>query len=119
MISLEDFRAEFINDISASAASDPQHPYPLDVFIEESIEVLRDAYSLITEMEPHFWDFSEGTKKYKNMHINAGFLDIPSNTLNLMFADYNPGDIESITNEYFACSFVITICSIKKVNAKL
>lgn len=100
MISLEDFRAEFINDISASAASDPQHPYPLDVFIEESIEVLRDAYSLITEMEPHFWDFSEGTKKYKNMHINAGFLDIPSNTLNLMFADYNPGDIESITNEF-------------------
>ena len=53
MISLEDFRAEFINDINASAASDPQHPYPLDVFIEESIEVLRVAFSLINEMEPH------------------------------------------------------------------
>ena len=99
MISLEDFRPEFINDINAAADSDPKHPYPIDVFIDETIEILRDDYSLITDMEPHFWDYSEGTRAYKNMHINAGFLDIPSNTLNLMYADYNPVDIESITNE--------------------
>lgn len=33
------------------------------------------------------------------MHIDAAYLDLPSNTLNLLFSDYNDGPIKNITND--------------------
>ncbi len=51
-------------------------------------------------MTPCYHDFSKGNRAYKNMHIDAAFLDIPSNVLNLLYADYNEGEIASITNEF-------------------
>ena len=99
MISLEEFRERFINeDINASAAALERHE--VEVFIEESIDILTNDYSLITEMTPCYHDFSKGNRAYKNMHIDAAFLDIPSNVLNLLYADYNEGDVASITNEF-------------------
>ena len=99
MITLEEFRDRFINeDINAIAAASERHE--VDVFIEESIDILTNDYSLITEMTPCYHDFSNGTRAYKNMHIDAAFLDIPSNVLNLLYADYNEGEIASITNEF-------------------
>ncbi len=99
MITLEEFRDRFINeDINATAAVSERHE--VDVFIEESIDILTNDYSLITEMTPCYHDFSNGTRAYKNMHIDAAFLDIPSNVLNLLYADYNEGEIASITNEF-------------------
>ena len=101
MISLEEFREEFINeDIGAAAANDPRHPYPTDIFIENAIDILKDAYSLVSDMDPLFWEEKNGTKKYKNMRIDAGYLDVSANTLNLLYADYNPNEMESITNEF-------------------
>ena len=99
MITLEEFRDRFINeDINASAAASERHE--VEVFIEESIDILTNDYSLITEMTPCYHDFSKGNRAYKNMHIDAAFLDIPSNVLNLLYADYNEGDVASITNEF-------------------
>ena len=99
MITLEEFRDRFINeDINASAAASERHE--VEVFIEESIDILTNDYSLITEMTPCYHDFSKGNRAYKNMHIDAAFLDIPSNVLNLLYADYNEGEIASITNEF-------------------
>ena len=99
MIRLEEFRDRFINeDINASAAASERHE--VEVFIEESIDILTNDYSLITEMTPCYHDFSKGNRAYKNMHIDAAFLDIPSNVLNLLYADYNEGEIASITNEF-------------------
>ena len=99
MITLEEFRERFINeDINATAAASERHE--VEVFIEESIDILTNDYSLITEMKPCYHDFSKGNRSYKNMHIDAAFLDIPSNVLNLLYADYNEGDVASITNEF-------------------
>ena len=99
MITLEEFRDRFINeDINAAAAASERHE--VEVFIEESIDILTNDYSLITEMKPCYHDFSKGNRSYKNMHIDAAFLDIPSNVLNLLYADYNEGDVASITNEF-------------------
>ena len=33
------------------------------------------------------------------MHIDAAYLDLTTNTLNLMYADFNDGEVKSITNE--------------------
>lgn len=99
MITLEEFRDRFINeDINAAAAASERHE--VEVFIEESIDILTNDYSLITEMTPCYHDFSKGNRAYKNMHVDAAFLDIPSNVLNLLYADYNEGDVASITNEF-------------------
>jgi AIPR protein. len=99
MITLEEFRDRFINeDINASAAASERHE--VEVFIEESIDILTNDYSLITEMSPCYHDFSNGNRAYKNMHIDAAFLDLPSNVLNLLYADYNEGKVASITNEF-------------------
>jgi hypothetical protein len=51
-------------------------------------------------MSPCYHDFSNGNRAYKNMHIDAAFLDLPSNVLNLLYADYNEGKVASITNEF-------------------
>ena len=99
MITLEEFRDRFINeDINAAAAASERHE--VEVFIEESIDILTNDYSLSTEMTPCYHDFSKGNRAYKNMHVDAAFLDIPSNVLNLLYADYNEGDVASITNEF-------------------
>lgn len=98
MISLEEFRERFINeDINASAAASERHE--VEIFIEESIDILTNDYSLITEMAPCYHNFSNGNRAYKSMHIDAASLDIPSNVLNLLYADYNEGNVVSITNE--------------------
>ena len=98
MISLEEFRERFITeDINATAAASERHE--AEVFIEESIDILTNDYSLITEMTPCYHNFPNGNRAYKSMHIDAASLDIPSNVLNLLYADYNEGNITSITNE--------------------
>lgn len=106
MISLDEFRERFINDdVRAQAANEER--YPEEVFIEQSIDILRNAYSSVSELDLHYWDYSqedqkrEQCRKYKVMHIDAGYLDVPSNTLNLLYADYNAGDVENITNEFW------------------
>ena len=77
MISLEEFRERFITeDINATAAASERHE--VEVFIEESIDILTNDYSLITEMTPCYHNFPNGNRAYKSMHIDAASLDIPS-----------------------------------------
>lgn len=99
MISLEEFREMFLNeDVCAIAAEDKR--YETEVFIDASVEVLRDAYGLISDMSPCYWEETVGTKKYKSMHVDAADLDLSCNTLNLLYADYNAEKLENITNEF-------------------
>lgn len=99
MISLDEFREMFINeDIKAVAANDSR--YETEAFIDTAVEVLRDAYALVSEMSPCYWEETNGTKKYRSMHVDAAYLDSASNTLNLLYADYNADEMENITNEF-------------------
>lgn len=88
----------YINeDIKAAAINSVR--YPVDVFIESAADILDKDYSLLTEISPCYYDFTKGTRAYKNMHIDAAYLDLSTNTLNLMYADFNDGEMKSITNE--------------------
>ncbi len=94
---LEEFRQEFLNeDIYAEAVNTKR--YPIVVFIDHCVDILQNDYSLINGMEHTFFSFKEGTRAYKNMHIDAAYLDLPASTLNLLIADFNEGDIKNLTN---------------------
>ena len=93
-----EFRESYINeDINAEAVNTSR--YPVEVFIDNAADILKNDYSLITDMSQCFYSFSKGTRAYKNMHIDAAYLDLASNKLDLLCADYNEGEITSITNE--------------------
>ena len=36
------------------------------------------------------------------MRIDAAYLDLPANTLNLLYADYNNGEVKNITNTFIS-----------------
>ena len=98
-MNLEEFRESYINeDINAEAFNTSR--YPIDVFIDSAIDILMHDYSLITDMTQCFYEFTKGTRAYKNMRIDAAYLDLPSSTLNLLFAEFNEGEICNITNEF-------------------
>lgn len=101
MISLEEFRDSYINeDINAEAINTETHP--TEVFIESAVDILTNDYSLINGMEMCYFDFNKGTRAFKNMHIDAAYLDLSANVLNLLYADFNPSEIKNITNEFIS-----------------
>lgn len=94
---LEEFRQEFINeDIYAEAVNTKR--YPEVVFIDHCVDILQNDYSLISDMTHSYFTFKEGTRAYKNMHLDASYLDLAAGTLNLLIADFNDGEIKNITN---------------------
>ena len=94
---LEEFRQEFINeDIYAEAVNTKR--YPEVVFIDHCVDILQNDYSLISDMAHSYFSFKEGTRAYKNMHLDASYLDLAAGTLNLLIADFNDGEIKNITN---------------------
>lgn len=96
---LNEFRESYINeDIKAEAINSVK--YPVDVFIENASDILENDYSLLSEISPCFYEFTKGNRAFKNMHIDAAYLDLTSNTLNLMYADFNDKEIKNITNEF-------------------
>lgn len=95
---IQEFRESYINeDIKAEAVNTSR--YPIEVFIDNAADILKNDYSLITEMSQCFFSFSKGNRAYRNMHIDAAYLDLASNSLDLLYADYNEGEITNITNE--------------------
>ena len=96
MMELEEFRQEFINeDVYAEAVN--TNRYPEVVFIDHCVDILQNDYSLISGMNQTFYA-CEYKNPYKKMHIDASYLDLPSGTLDLMIADFNEGEIKTITN---------------------
>lgn len=98
MISLEEFREDYINDINLSAIENSEHP--TDVFIDEMTDTLIDDFSLINGLDKCFYSFNKGTKAFKNMQIDAGYLDLPANVIDFLIADYNAAEINTITNDF-------------------
>ncbi len=93
-----EFRENYINeDINAEAELSSR--YPVEVFIDSAADILKNDYSLITDMSQCYFSFTKGNRAYKSMHIDAANLDLVSNSLDLLCADYNDGEITSITTD--------------------
>lgn len=98
-MNLEEFRENFINeDICAESVNN--HRYEEEVFIDIATDILKNDYSLITDMSQCFYEFTKGTKAYKSMRIDAAYLDLVSNTVNLLYVDFNKDEMKNITNEF-------------------
>lgn len=98
MITIEEFRESYINEeINAYAVVDSR--YPIEVFIDSALDILENDYSLISGMHQCYFEFSKGNRAYKSMRIDAADLDLSTNVLNLLYADYNLGDLKNLTNE--------------------
>lgn len=96
---ITEFRESYINeDINAEATNTSR--YPIEVFIDSAADILKNDYSLITDMSHCYYSFTKGTRAYKNMQVDAANLDLASNRLDLLFADYNEGEIKNLTNEF-------------------
>ncbi len=98
MFSLEEYRSGFINDIKIAALQ--QEDYPQEVFIDEMTDSLIEDFALINGLEKCYFPFNKGNRAFKNMQIDAGYLDLSINTLDLLISDFNPDEMVSITNEY-------------------
>lgn len=95
MKSLDEFRREYLEDI---AYNEDEHP--VEVFIDDAIDILVNDYKLIEDMQQCFFRNDSGNKKYKKFAIDAGYLEYNSNTINLLVADYNDGEVANLTNDY-------------------
>ena len=96
---LIEFRQEFINeDVFAEAVN--TNRYPEVVFIDHCVDILQNDYSLISDMTHSFFAFKEGTRAFKNMQLDASYLDLAAGTLNLLIADFNEDEIKNITKKY-------------------
>lgn len=95
---IHEFRESYINeDINAEAVNTSR--YPVEVFIDSAADILKNDYSLITDMSQCYYSFKKGTRAFKNMHIDAACLDLASSKVDLLCADYNEGAVTNITNE--------------------
>jgi len=106
---LEEFRHEFINeDIYAEAVN--TNRYPEVVFIDHCVDILQNDYSLISDMVHSFFSFKEGTRAFKNMHLDASYLDLAAGTVNLLIADFNEGEMKSLTNTAIESKTKLLLC---------
>lgn len=106
---LVEFRQEFINeDIFAEAVN--THRYPEVVFIDHCVDILQNDYSLISDMTHSYFSFKGGTRAFKNMHLDASYLDLAAGTLNLLIADFNEDEMKSITKTTIDSKTKLLLC---------
>lgn len=94
---LLEYREYYLNEIKTSAINEYQ--YPIVAFIEDIKDVLINYWEVVSDMEECYYQWLNGNKAYKSMKIDAAYLDLTTNTINLLIADYNDGEIQNINNE--------------------
>ena len=101
-MNLDEFRLSYINeDIIVEATNNSR--YPTEVFIDNATDILINDYSLLNDnlLQCYFsYQNETHSRVYKSMYIDAANVDLLSNTVNLLLADYNSGGIKNITNEF-------------------
>lgn len=95
---LEDFRIDFINDIKAQAITDSD--YPEDVFVDECKDILINDFGLLSDLTHTYVDWKTNNNKFRNMRLDASYLETSINTLHLLYADFNDGGVQPINSEF-------------------
>lgn len=93
---LLEYREYYLNQIKATAIEEERYPY--EVFIDLVSEIMISDWSLLSAIDQCQFSEPRGTRAFKSMLIHAGSLEIPTNTVNLLFADFNGEGIENINN---------------------
>lgn len=96
-MTLEEFREDLINNINSQALIDQQ--YPADVFVEYCKDILINDFGVISDLCNTFIDYKTTNNQFRNMRIDASYIELSINTIHLLFSDYNDGPIQPINNE--------------------
>lgn len=96
-MTFEEYREFYINSIKNTALSENLHP--IDAFINDISDMMINDFNLINDLSLCNFEWKNGKKPFKSMKIDAYSVDTISNTINLLIADYNSNEIETITNE--------------------
>ena len=96
-MNFDEYREFYINTIKNTGLSENIHP--IDAFINDVSDMMINDYNLINDIELCNYEWKNGNKAFKSMKIDAYSVDVVTNTLNLLLADFNDGEIETITNQ--------------------
>ena len=96
-MTFEEYREFYINNIKNDALSENIHP--VDAFINDVSDMLINDFNLLNSINLCDFEWKNGNKSYKSMKIDAYSVDIVANAVNLLIADYNDEEIQTITNE--------------------
>jgi hypothetical protein len=93
---LLEYREYYVNQIKATAIEEERYNY--EVFIDLVSEIMISDWSLLSSIDQCHFSVPTGTRAFKSMLIHAGSLELSTNTINLLYADFNADDIANITN---------------------
>lgn len=96
-MNFDEYREYYLNSINNTAVSENLHP--IDAFINDVCDMLINDYNLINDYCLCNYEWKNGTRAFKNMKIDAFSVDLVSNKVNLIIADYSENEIKNITNE--------------------
>lgn len=96
-MNFEEYREFYLKNIINTSLSENIHQ--IDAFINDVSDMLVNDFNLVNEMSLCNCEWKNGNKSFKSMKIDAYSVDIISNTINLLIADYNNDDIKNITND--------------------
>ena len=99
-MTLEEFREDLINGIRTDSLVDSI--YKTDAFIEYCKDILINDYNLLSELDISYkeYKYAPERRQFKSMRVDASYLELSVNTLHLMYADFNEGDIQIVNNEW-------------------
>lgn len=97
-VTLEEFRESLLNDIKADAIYD--HDYPVEKFVDYCQDILINDFGVLSDLTHTYIDWKTTSNRYKNMRLDASYLETSVNTLHLLYADFNDGPIQTINQEF-------------------
>lgn len=104
---LDEFREYYINDINSQAAAEAR--YNAEVFIDDVADMLIHDFAMIQDLEHCFFSVEKGTRAFKSMYIDAGSLDLTTNTMNLLLADFNGEDMVDLNQAFILSKSTLLI----------
>ncbi len=96
-MNIEEFREDLINDIQSQSIVDVE--YPTDIFINYCKDILINDFGVLSDLINSYVDYKTDNNQFRNMHIDAAYLEMSINTIHLLFSDWNDGDIKPINSE--------------------
>ncbi len=97
-MTLEEFREELINEIKGQSLIDSE--YPVDIFIEYCKDILVNDFGVISDLYSTYIDYKTDNTQYRNMRLDASYLELSINTIHLLISDFNDGEIRPINKEF-------------------
>ncbi len=110
---LREYREEIINKIKAIAIDDGVYPY--EAFIDFATDIMVDDYSWLSGIEKFYLNIPSANKNFKSMHIDAGSLELSTNTVNLLIQDFDDGELTEINNSKINNSVIAMISYFENV----